>query len=236
MNELTLEKTEVTATAGPESPVAHPGQPRAASRLMSRVKNAALAFWNWKPLPEVLAITAVSLGILAIIGSGSELLQGPTATTAPNAAEWLSAISTFWGAIATALAAFLTAGALIIALVTFRRQVADRHRALVQEHQAQATAVSVLVNDVPNLPGSREVVVRNDSPLPIFQVRLVAVGSQGRTPMPGRPRVIPSRGEVPWKLPRQSAASADVEFKDAAGTKWFRTSDGVLRERDQARS
>ena len=150
---------------------------------------------------------------------------------APNvAAEWLSAWATFWGAIAGAIGAIGTAGALWLGAITFRRQVRDQHR-------AQAAAVTLAITKTSGR-GTWAGLVRNDSLLPIFDLALVGVDANGND-------VDASRHERPY-LPGTTAQNANsyggilqktslkqasyVCFTDAAGNKWKRLGSAVLEE------
>lgn len=171
-----------------------------------------MVFWKWLIRPTVLAFGAIVLSSLAFVLCTLTLNAGSEDKTS----DWISAFGTAFGAA-------LTGGALLIAAFTFRRQVEDQHR-------AQAAGVSVRVMAPVNEPYKRDILVRNDSLLPISEVRLVAVG-KSETPKNNAPRVLAPRGDIPWELATTYASSgAYVEFLDAAGTRWRRDSDGSLQE------
>ncbi|MDQ0672972.1 hypothetical protein QFZ36_000533 [Pseudarthrobacter siccitolerans] len=86
-------------------------------------------------IPSIRAILLVVLlvGAMTAIVWVSVVVQGesprPPAAPVPieGPASWLSAWSTFWGAVAGGIGAIGTAGALWLGAITFRRQVEDQH-------------------------------------------------------------------------------------------------------------
>lgn len=91
---------------------------------MPNAKKAWGAFWDWKPLPEVLAGTAILLGILAIVGAGTELLG--------RCRDWSRGL--------------LTGGALAYAARTYEKQRQDRQEELAERRRAQASAGTLVMN------------------------------------------------------------------------------------------
>lgn len=189
-------------------------------------------------LVRVLGGAAILLGIIAVVIFLSGLLQGPTAEAPPNAAEWLSAISTFWGAIAAALGAALTGGALLIAALTYQRQVRDRHAELEGKRREQAEAITVEIAPyqppVRNLgqdpADSLAIAIRNDSKLAIFGIALVVVDKERREP---DQRLYDSIAPGRYKhfvQPTTKVGGAYAMFTDAAGTRWKRWHNGELME------
>lgn len=217
---------------------------RASSGTLLRAKDATSAFWNWKHRPAALGSAAIILGILAVIFSVSALLQGPTAAEPPNAAEWLSAISTFWGAVAAALGAALTGGALLIAALTYQRQIRDRHAELEdkrreeeKKRREQAEAVTVTINPYKpiavNMQRQRErlnILARNDGKLAVYGVTLVAIDKDGKETkqrffnsiLPDAPRGFLHEAD--------SVGGAYTTFTDTAGARWKRWHNGELKE------
>lgn len=198
------------------------------------------AFRTWKHWPAILGAGAVVLGMIAVISFFSGLLQGPTDPQPPNAAEWLSAISTFWSAIATAVGAVLTAGALLVAAMSYRKQVADRHQELINQHKAQAVSVTVgsrteiipavkARTSISNYFSDKEkhtYFVRNGSQLPIYRVDLVV----GETDAVGSfPDVLPPGEETSCEA-SSASLPAFVHFTDSSGVAWKRTRSGELSE------
>ncbi|MGO4860032.1 hypothetical protein [Arthrobacter sp. 2MCAF14] len=183
-------------------------------------------------LGQKLGIATISVSLPVIVISGSSLLQGATADQAPNAAEWLSAISTFWGAIATAFGALLTGGALIYAARTYEKQREDRHAELLERRRSQAVSVSVR-----RLTGllldQTAVEVVNSSNLAIHNVRIFCLDPDGGVLEDGQPYVQDVlindfRKEFGEEL---QFSSAYAEFTDAGGVRWIRTSKGTLFEK-----
>ncbi|BCW78296.1 hypothetical protein [Arthrobacter sp. NicSoilC5] len=185
-----------------------------------------------RTLTVTFAAIALPLGLAAIVVCGSVLLQGPTSETPPSAADWLSAIATFWGAVATAVGALLTGGALVYAARTYEKQRQDRHEELVEKRRAQASAVT-LVMTRPAAHTTWEFVVRNDSSLPIFCMNMVGVNAEGQHKQRHylHPVLTGPRGLYDESLPVDSTEEASfVEFRDAAGAEWKRYADGRLVE------
>lgn len=192
-----------------------------------------IACWNWKHRPVAISIAAIVVGILAIVTSASSLLQGPTATEPPNAAEWLSAVSTFWGAVATAIGAVVTAGALLIAALSYRKQVEDKHKA-----QAVSVTVGSRTEVTPAVSARKTIngyfpdiekhfyFVRNDSQLPIYRVQLVVGHSN---PQGKYWEVLAPGVEDTLELPF-APLLAFVRFTDSSGVAWQRESGGRLTE------
>ncbi|WP_285250221.1 hypothetical protein [Pseudarthrobacter sp. fls2-241-R2A-168] len=174
---------------------------------------------HWRLVTATLAIV---LGVAAIVLWGSSLLQGPTDANPPNAAEWLSAISTFWGAIAGAIGALGTAGALWLGAITFTRQVNDQHR-------AQAATVTVHVGIKAGIDDNHTVEITTGSKLPIYNMELVCIGSEGDVLEVFRKHVVTDRfGQyLDEALPLHQARAT---FTDSAGVRWERWSKGKLIE------
>lgn len=188
----------------------------------------------------IAAILAIVLGVFAIVLWGSVLLQGPTAEAPPNAAEWLSAISTFWGAVATAIGAVVTAGALLVAALSYRKQVADKHQELANQHKAQAVGVTVgsRTEIIPAVQARTSIAnyfsdkekhtyfVHNGSHLPIYRVALV-VGETGEAGL--FPDIL-LPGEEATCEASSASLPAFVHFTDSSGVAWKRTRSGDLAE------
>lgn len=147
-------------------------------------------------------------------------VQAPPSTEGP--AAWLSAWSTFWGAIAGGLGAIGTAGALLLGAYTFMRQVRDQHR-------AQASRVIVQMERDGDFPP--HAIVRNLSGLPIYKVRLAAAPHNAF-----RDHFTESKdvliGDWQVTVPDEYIEiSVTVEFQDSAGTRWIRWAEGGLAEK-----
>jgi hypothetical protein len=175
--------------------------------------------------------------MLAIIGTGSELLQGPTATQAPNAAEWLSAISTFWGAVATAIGAALTGGALLFAAYTYRHQVEEKTRAAqdrrdneAKARRAQAAGVSVLTEPSPTHTNSVVMKAYNGSDLPISNVMLTCVDKQGRVMGQELKQVVAAGAAAELERPSSVVDRVVARFTDAEGRVWRSYVNGEFKE------
>ncbi|WP_026536962.1 hypothetical protein [Arthrobacter sp. 9MFCol3.1] len=180
---------------------------------------------------QIIASIAIIFSSIAIISSLSYFMQGPTADAAPNAAEWLSAISTFWGVVATALGVVLTGGALLVAALTYSRQVADKHRELEEKRREQAGKVIVRVER--QLDGKTLVDLKNPTNLPIFKLNLYTIGDDGlvvdRQPLSQEVVVGDYDGHLFDSCCQVHSAYA--EFTDSGGVAWTRTSKGTLVEK-----
>lgn len=141
-------------------------------------------------------------------------------------AAWMSARSTFWGAIAGGIGAIGTAGALLLGAYTFRRQVRDQHR-------AQAAAITVGVRterEYLDMGGTRtwyRYFVRNDSLLPIYHVRLYFGPVEKRRKID---REVIAPGDEVTHDSQSSDFMAFGKFVDSSGVAWKRDGSGKLTE------
>lgn len=141
----------------------------------------------------------------------------------PSVTDWISAVGQAVGALATG-------GAFWLAAHIYNRQSKDQRR-------AQAAAVTLHLTENAGW-GTWKALVRNDSPLPIFNVALVGVDAEGNDVKDSRHQkdYVPGttdRGanSLPGALGKGSLKKAShVSFTDAAGTKWKRTAAGLLKE------
>ncbi|MFB9654559.1 hypothetical protein [Pseudarthrobacter oxydans] len=189
-------------------------------------------------LYRTLLVLVILASIVAIITNGTALLQGPMSGGEANAAEWMSAISTFWGAVAAGLGAAVTGGALLVAALTYQRQVADIHAELESKRREQAEAVTVEI--APYEPAARNfgedrgdklsIAIRNDSKLAIFGIALVVVDKNRKEP---DQRLYDSIAPGRYKhfvQPKERVGGAYAMFTDTAGVRWKRWHNGELME------
>lgn len=184
-------------------------------------------------IQTILLIVLLAGAIVAIVwASVAVQLATPTVSVEPDAgteegpAAWMSAWSTFWGAVAGGIGAIGTAGALLLGAFTFRRQVQDQHR-------TQAAAISVGIRTIREYSdiGERKIwyqyFVRNDSLLPIYHVRLYfgPVEERRKTDR----EVIPPGDEVTHDS-QNSDFMAFGKFVDSPGVAWKRDGSGKLIE------
>jgi len=192
------------------------------------------------PSIQTLLLIALVVGSIAAIVWVSIIVHGetprppvdkpPVEPSAEGPAAWLSAWSTFWGALATAAGAVLTGGALLIAALTYRRQVADRHRELKDKREEQAGKIIVRVVRQEN--GQALVDLKNPTSLPIFKLNLFAIGADGKV-VDGQPlskEVVVGDYEGHLFGDWCRVHSAYAEFTDSGGVAWIRTSKGTLVE------
>ena len=168
-------------------------------------------------------LLVIALGIVTWVIVAENTTQGrafpPPGPDSSNAADWVSAIGTVVGAL-------LTAGALLIAAFSYRRQVADKHR-------AQAAAITVGVRtereymDTGELRTWYQYFVRNDSLLPIYHVRLY-FGPVEKRRNNDRQVIAPS-DEVTFDS-SNSDFTAFAKFVDSSGVAWKRDGSGKLIE------
>lgn len=176
-------------------------------------------------LGAMTAIVWVSIAVQLEIPHTVPVQPETAATDGP--AAWLSAWSTFWGAVAGGIGAIGTAGALWLGAVTFFRQVRDQHR-------AQSSRVIVVMDKGTGkgagyLPPTA--IVRNLSDLPIYKVRLRAAPNDAFDDelKKEKPLLV---GEWPVVIPgKYIEHSVHVEFQDSAGTTWIRWVGGGLAEK-----
>jgi hypothetical protein len=140
-------------------------------------------------------------------------------------------VSSWWDYLvdaASLVAGLGTLGALIVAVVVFRRQVED-------SRSAQASQVVVSVStDVEDHTGTSAVpklVVENKSNLPIFKLTIYVSLPRKRPHVVKRVGRLAGR-DVYWMHINQPVnaedVDADVIFDDAAGHGWARSSNGAL--------
>ncbi|WP_139184502.1 hypothetical protein [Arthrobacter sp. ok909] len=130
------------------------------------------------------------------------------------------------------MGAILTAGALLIAALSYRHQTQDKHRALEEQRKAQASAVVLILHKGTILEGRSAAVVTNGSPLPVYKVELYCRDPEGRPLEDGRPYVRDVfMGEFPAYFDEGIPLyDAYVDFTDQATNRWRRWSDGRLEE------
>lgn len=211
--------------------------------VRSRAWVATSGFWNWKYRPAALGVAAIILGIVAVISSISAFLQGPT-TAEANAAEWLSAISTFWGAIASGLAAIGTAGALLIAAFGYKHQVeekerqeAERRKHAKDKKDAEAKALRSRARQVSILPKKGErfvsnvlLEVHNGTSSPIRNVMFLCLDSKGTVTGQTFSMALPAGQSLPLEKPRKDIDRAWVRFQDVDDKTWKIHLNGHLEE------
>lgn len=152
----------------------------------------------------------------------SQAQEGPAA--------WLSAWSTFWGAMAAGIGAIGTAGALWLGAIVYRRQARDQHRA-----QAAAVAVGQRRESqyIPGIgiPTDDAFVhfIKNDSPFPIYKVVVTAGPLESRTKNRDMAEVVAADGELSFKMPTSDFMTIGM-FIDSTGTCWRRLGNGKLEE------
>jgi hypothetical protein len=144
--------------------------------------------------------------------------------TEPNAAEWLSAWSTFWGAIAAGIGAVGTVGALWVGALTLRRQVNDKHR-----EQASAITVGAQLIQTPLFEDRYRCFISNGSHLPIYDVQLSANFDDARTS--DRVDVLEPGKFLEYHVGIAEQREVLAQFADSSGNYWMRNSRGKLTPR-----
>ncbi|MFF1880574.1 hypothetical protein ACFVVC_03780 [Pseudarthrobacter sp. NPDC058196] len=129
--------------------------------------------------------------------------------------DWISAVS-------DAAAAVGTVGALWVGAITLRRQVNDQHR-------AQASAVTVSVQKTKQNGEILEFMVQNDSPLPIYEVMLIA-SDRGDDIHQDFVAAMPPRTRTSFQLRETSYMGCRAKFYDSSGKRWVRHFNGQLRD------
>lgn len=130
--------------------------------------------------------------------------------------DWISAG-------ANVLAAIGTAGALWVGAVTLRRQVNDKLR-------AQASAISVTLSKEPGSSGPVDIEMRNDSTQPVYGVMLVAHDKSGLALAHESQAVLYPSSTIKLTATNGAATAAYGRFRDSAGIKWRRNTNGGLKE------
>ena len=150
-----------------------------------------------------------------------------------------------WGDVPAWVGAGLTGGALLIAALAYRREIADRHAAREAERRAQARLVTVRVdrvryeqvgaNVLSSHPGPHVAYsLRNGSDEPVRDLHVRAVVDPGGPALeilyattldPGDHEHIADLAAPPQLRPPRVEAT----FTDAAGAHWMIDSDGRLQ-------
>lgn len=163
-----------------------------------------------------LVLTLISIALLTVSALICLNALGPHGDPKPSVTDWISTVG-------TALGAFLTGGALVIAAISFYRQAKDQHR-------AQASTVTVTVSKNGGLFNDHVVKASLAGDLPIYNVELVSLDHQGRQ-VDRRVKHVVVRDTGDGYLDGDLALhEAYVTFTDSAGTRWTRWSKGKLIE------
>lgn len=189
----------------------------------------------------VLLLGAMTLIVWISIAVQMEEPQPPSVAAPPpeeGPAAWLSAFG-------SVLSAVVTGGALMIAALTYQRQIRDRHAELedrrredekMRKAQAQAVTVRIapykppVVNFGQNPNERRQILVRNDGNLAIFGVTLAVTGKDGEDARRRYWKSILPAGMGDFLHPTEEIGMAYATFADSAGTRWKRWDDGRLQE------
>jgi hypothetical protein len=191
------------------------------------VVEKATAFWNWLKKPSTLAGGAFVLCSAAFVLCTLALNAGSEDKTS----DWISAFGTVFGAV-------ITGGALLVAALTFRKQVADRHQELEDKRQEgerkrREQADKVIVRVIRgNLDNRVMVDLINSTNLPIYGMKLYVIDDDGQV-IDRQPLVQDVvAGDYPGHFFEQGnrVHSAYAEFTDSGGVTWIRTSKGTLVE------
>jgi hypothetical protein len=181
------------------------------------------------------AMTAILWVSIAVQG---EAPQPPAAEppTPEGPATWLSAWSTFWGAIAGGIGAIGTAGALLIAAFSYKHQVDEKarqarerrlladenRRAADERRRAQATKVSILKSESKVHIDFYLFGIHNGSDLPIKNVLIRCFDHRGIDSGQNIEQVIAGgmSKEMMLEKPRKVVDKVWATFDDALGQKW----------------
>lgn len=188
------------------------------------------------PLPTIVLVVLLLIAVALIVGvtiavwGETPQHPAPADTGKDGPAAWLSAWSTLGGAIATALGAILTAGAVLVAALSYRKQVADRHQELLDKYEAQSIAITVGYEPHPDFTTKYVYFVENGSDAGIYNVRLYAVNDK-EEPSLGAD-VIPAGKRLQFDMPYLRYVAA-AEFDDSAGVRWLRDSKGRREHKEE---
>ncbi|WP_314214925.1 hypothetical protein [Pseudarthrobacter equi] len=194
----------------------------------------------------VLLVGAVAAIVLVSIAVQNELPKPPVPTLpAEGPAAWLSAWSTFWGAVAGGIGAIGTAGALLIAAFSYKHQVDEKIRQAEERRQQaeevlrdanekrreQARQVSILTAASQVHSNHILLQVHNGSALPIKNVLLICINHLGKESGQKFQQVI--AGGMTHEMLEQNRRLVDkvwASFEDASGQKWKVHVNGDLEE------
>jgi len=145
------------------------------------------------------------------------------------------------GVVATAFSAVI---ALVLGVYGVRRDRAERQDLRSRQRREQASLVVLWISDAYDGMGSKKMVVRNDSPLPIRNVRLMYSTISSReedageeieteawtAAVAGGREATTTINYAEWDMSKKPMR---VEFTDAAGVDWARYEDAQLIELEQ---
>ncbi|MFF2840522.1 hypothetical protein [Paenarthrobacter sp. NPDC057981] len=134
----------------------------------------------------------------------------------------MSDVTDWVSAGANVAAAIGTVGALWVGAVTLRRQVNDQHR-------AQAAAVTVSVQKTKRDQEILEFMVQNDSPLPIYEVMLIA-SDHGKDVEQVFVAAMPPNTSSSFQLRDTSFMGCRATFYDSSRKRWVRDFTGQLKD------
>lgn len=186
-----------------------------------------MKFWRL-----ILLWTTAIAGTIAFVAFVTLQLQGPVAAEPANAAEWLSAISTFWGAVAAAIGAVMTGGALLVAAFTYRHQVEQKSREVEDKRRAQARTVRISVSRHAT-PGGKDQLacdLKNFGILPVSGLNVVAVDAEGQEVRRHLVELLLPEIAIRRTVPLSATASSYVSFRDTEGLSWKLYFDDRLEE------
>jgi hypothetical protein len=171
--------------------------------------------------PGLVALS-ITAGLVAIFITWPTL--APHGDPKPTVTDWLSAIGTILGAV-------LTGGALLLAALTYQRQVTDRHEQAIKEKREQASYVAVVIEPNYLQTDSQSIVLINDSGRPIFGVILVLVDKRGKEPYQEMRHAVATGQRMGFVRDTRVIGGAYADFTDSAGNKWRRWFNGDLEPR-----
>jgi hypothetical protein len=141
-----------------------------------------------------------------------------------------------WGSLPEWIAAIGTVGALAVALVLLKAELDDARLRRGEEVRAQARRVLAWIEYTGDHP---EVVIRNASDAPIYNVEATATETAGQHFEHGRTSVSRSKVLPPGDTERSEVyepgqwAWVNVWFTDSAENHWIRSGDGRLTKVDE---
>jgi hypothetical protein len=170
---------------------------------------------------RALAVLGIIAGALGFVISLAVLF--PHSDPQPSVTDWMSAFGTVAGAA-------LTGGALLLAALTYRKQVEDQHQDALERYRAQAAAVTVEITDSQSKSNFVDIALRNGSSLPIFGAVLICVDKKRNDIGQKFFNTLAAGQSDGLERSAKIVGAAYAVFTDQSGARWKRWFNGDLEE------
>lgn len=184
----------------------------------------------------VVSLLAIAFVIAVAVDVGVPARSSTAAPAAEGPAAWLSGVGSIAGAV-------VTGAALLIAALTYRGQVRDKHAELEDKRRGEekkrrehAEATTVIIGPLKtgdlfqSGDKNRRIEVRNDGERAVFGVALVLIGKDRKEIYQEYYESIPPKSSRGFARPTQIISGAYAMFADTANARWKRWHNGDLIE------